>query len=109
MLRCKSFGNAACITTDQSGTSHAVCISKAVEVAGAPSDDTPIISPNNRMDLPAPDGNVVVAPLTIQECKGLGSTEISTNKCRALDQKACATVDKHGGIRVRLAGYRGSF
>ena len=100
MFLCKSFGNAACITTDQAGTAHAVCISKAAEVSGAPSEDAPIVSPNNRADLLAPDSNVVVAPLTSQECKGLGGTEISTNKCGALDQKTCATVDKHGVIRV---------
>lgn len=97
---CKTFGNAACITTDQSGAAHAVCIGKVVEVAETPSGDDPIVSPNNRFDLPAPDGNMVAAPLTIQECKGLGGTEISTNKCSALDQKACATVDAHGVIRV---------
>ena len=100
LMLCKGFGNAACFTTDQSGTTHAVCISKAVAVSDAPSDDTPMVSPDHRADLTAPDGNVVVAPLTIQECTGLGGKEVSTNTCSALGYKGCATVDVHGVIRV---------
>lgn len=122
---CKGFLASACVTTDQSGNTHAVCLERAVKVAPeshrgasrpragstprpeiiAPNNvaipvGTPIPYPNNRTDLTAPDDNVVVAPLTIQECKGLGGKQISTNHCGALGQKACATVDNHGVVRV---------
>ena len=35
-----------------------------------------------------------------RSAKAWEARRFSTNKCSALDQKACATVDKHGGIRV---------
>lgn len=98
---CKGFGG-ACATTDQSGTTHIVCFettNKATKGSATPVGP-PVPYPNNQADLAAPDGNVIVAPLTIQECKGLGGTETSTNKCSALGQKACATADKHGVVRV---------
>lgn len=97
---CKTAGNAACRTTDQSGNVHLVCIGEVIKAVDDASGESPIISPNNRMDRPTTGGNLLAAPLTSQECKGLGGTENFSFKCAASLQKACTTVDEHGVVRV---------
>jgi hypothetical protein len=42
----------------------------------------------------------VAMPLTAEECTGLGGKVTGSDYCNAQGQKACATVDKHGVIRV---------
>lgn len=96
---CKTAGNAVCRTTDQSGEVHLVCIGEVVKTDEA-TGESPIVSPNNRTDRPTTGGNLVVAPLTSQECAGLGGTENFSFKCAASLQKACTTVDEHGVVRI---------
>lgn len=89
----------ACITTDQHGSNHAVCLN----MAGASSRRIePASKPARRTgyEPTSATNNTTVAPLTSQECKGLGGSVLHTNQCSAKGQQACATVDKHGVVRV---------
>jgi hypothetical protein len=94
-----TIGGKACFTTDQYGKAHAVCIERAKSSARqiTPSPRAP--GPAGRGQLSAA-GDTVIAPLTSQECKGLGGKVISTNKCSAKGHQTCSTVDRHGVVRV---------
>jgi hypothetical protein len=100
-------GGTACQTRDQYGKQHTVCIkgvwdeiyddltgqSKGKPKESVRSSDFNKMTPRT--------GNTMVAPLTSQECKGLGGKVIFTQKCKeAGHSNACATVDKDGVVRV---------
>lgn len=85
-------GNFACFTHDQNGTTHGVCLTY--------SGNTEKKISKSPKPLLISGLSTTVAPLTSQECKGLGGSVISTNSCLAKGHEACSTVDKHGVIRV---------
>lgn len=91
---CKGTGQ-FCETRDQFDKPHGVCLTKAAKTEKKSSKS----SKPSRSKTRAPAGIIKVAPLTVQECEGLGGTKVTPS----LDCKgkfSCATVDKHGVIRV---------
>lgn len=91
-------GGSACFTTDARGKTHAVCIGASSSARTINPSPRPT-SPAGRREARVAE-NAVVAPLTSQECKGLGGVVTATNKCRAKGQETCSTADKHGVVRV---------
>jgi len=91
---CKGSGQ-FCETRDQFDKPHGVCLTKAVKTEKKSSKSFKLSRSKTR----APAGIIKVAPLTVQECEGLGGTKVTPS----LDCKgkfSCATVDRHGVIRV---------
>ena len=89
-------GNYACFTHDQNGTTHGVCLSASASSI----EKKPERQPSSLFASELTTTNSTTEPLTSQECTGLGGSVISTNSCNAKGHKACATVDRHGVIRV---------
>jgi len=99
MKGCPGSGRKACTTSDVHGRTHIVCLKHASlkKVKGSKMAKP---GPRSGFQLPVAGGSIMTAPLTRQECKGLGGEVSSTNKCSAAGHRACRTIDRHGVVRV---------
>jgi len=95
-----SVGGKACQTTDQSGTVHHVCLKLYSPGNAGKKKSEKTSKPYHANTAFSVTGKLKAVSLTSQECRGLGGTVSTTNKCNANDQKACVTVDKHGVVRA---------